>query len=63
MALLSSNRHDAAVEILCADERMNILRADWQREKRCYRKRQTEEQDEQLQAKRCHTDSSSAVDV
>ena len=58
----SNNRHDAA-EIVCADERLDILRADWQRGKRRYRKRQTEEQDEQLQAKRRHTDSSNAVDI
>ena len=56
----SSNRHDAAAEIVRADERLEILRTNWQREKRPYRKRQTE--DQQLQAKRCHTDSSSAVD-
>ena len=54
----SNNRHDAAMEIVCADERLDILRADWQRGKRRYRKRQTEEQDEQLQAKWRHTDSS-----
>ena len=30
----SSNRHDAAAEIVWADERLEILRADWQREKR-----------------------------
>jgi len=58
-----SNRHDAAVEIVRADERLDILRADWQREKGRYRKRQTEDQDEQLQAKRHHTDSSNAVDI
>ena len=54
----SSNRHDAAAEIVRADER---LRTDWHRKKRPYRKRQTE-QDQQLQAKRGHTDFSSAVD-
>ena len=53
----SSNRHDAAAEIVRADERLEILRADWQREKRPYRKRQTEEQSHQ--AKRHHTEPSS----
>ena len=28
----SSNRHDAAAEIVRADERLEILRTDWQRE-------------------------------
>ena len=28
----SSNRHDAAAEIVRADERLEIIRADWQRE-------------------------------
>jgi len=37
----SSNRHDAAAEIVRADERLEILRADWQRGKRHYRKRQS----------------------
>jgi len=59
----SSNRHDAAAEIMRADERLDILRADWQREKRRYWKRQNEEQDEQLQAKRHHSDSSNAIDI
>ena len=58
----SSNRHDAAAEIVRADERLEILRTDWHREKRPYRKRQTEE-DHQLQAKRHQTDSSAAVDL
>ena len=49
----SSNRHDAAAEIVRADERLEILRTDWQREKRPYKKRQTEEDS---QAKRHHTE-------
>ena len=28
----SSNRHDDATEIVRADERLEIIRADWQRE-------------------------------
>ena len=57
----SSNRHDAAAEIVRADERLEILRTDWQREKRPYRKRQSE--DYHLQTKRHHADSSGAVDL
>jgi len=37
------NRHDAAAEIVVADEKLETLRCDWHREKRPYRKRQTEE--------------------
>ena len=33
----SSNRNGAAAEIVQADERLEILRTDWQREKKPYR--------------------------
>ena len=49
----SSNWHNAAAEIVRADEGLQIPRADWQRP---YRKRQTEEQSHQV--KRHHTEPS-----
>ena len=41
ITIFSSNRHDAAAEIVVADERLEILRTDCQRQKRRYTKRQT----------------------